>query len=119
MEHTNKVKRKTRVIDWLFLILLAIAIYAMINTANTLVKNKDIIQTDALAYGMEEHGFNQCVCMDELNKTWYSGGGGFSTSSYSKLGSFLSQLNDGNETSLNEALAKLNAKYSIEQNGTE
>lgn len=72
----KKVKER-KLISILFLFFLAIAILAMIVAITILVKNKDIIQSDPLRYGMEVHGFVSCQCIDDEGQTWVSEDTGF------------------------------------------
>ncbi len=72
-----KAIRLRRYLSILFLILIAGAIIALINTTATLVKNKEIIQKDPLIYGMGLHDFVSCACYDSEGKDWYSTETGF------------------------------------------
>ena len=83
MEHIDKVKKRS-LFEWVRLILLVLAIFALLYTINTLIKNKEIITTDTLMYGMNEHNFTSCICLDTTNQTWYSNNSGFNTHRYSK-----------------------------------
>lgn len=73
----HKRQRKRMIISVLFLIIITLAIVALANATITLVKNKDIIQSDPLRYGMEVHGFVSCQCFDDEGQDWYSEGSGF------------------------------------------
>lgn len=57
--------------------ILALAIIGLFWTTSTLIKNKDIIQSDPLIFGMNEHGFDSCQCIDGVGKLWKSNGTGF------------------------------------------
>jgi hypothetical protein len=61
----------------IFLILLVVAICVMIFTVLTLIKNKNIILSDAISYGMKSHNFKTCSCFDDSGNLWYSEGNGF------------------------------------------
>jgi len=76
-EYEQVRRRKRETISILFLILIAIAIIAIIFAITTLIKNKNIIQSDPLRYGMDVHGFISCQCFDEQGRDWYSNGTGF------------------------------------------
>lgn len=69
--------RRRKIISILFLLFMAFAIIAMVIAITILVKNKDIIQSDPLRYGMDVHGFVSCQCSDEQGRDWYSNGTGF------------------------------------------
>jgi len=66
----------------IFLALLIIAICAMIFTVITLIKNKNIIISDPLIYGMKVHNFTKCSCLDSDGKFWDSEGKGFISKNY-------------------------------------
>lgn len=72
----KEIRRRKR-ISILFLILIVGAIISMIIAITILVKNKNIIQSDPLSYGMGVHGFISCQCFDEQGRDWYSEGEGF------------------------------------------
>lgn len=102
MEHTNKIeiedrnyKKRKEIQNWIFLALLAIAVIALIYTTTILIQNKNIIQTDTLSYGMGEHNFSDCMCLDNEEQVWYSNGSGFHTYRYG-------EMNDIYEESLNK-----------------
>ena len=73
----HKKQKRKMIISILFLVMIAFAIIALMTATITLVKNKDIIQSDPLRYGMEVHGFVSCQCSDEEGRVWYSEGIGF------------------------------------------
>ena len=73
----HKQQRKKFIVSIIFLILMIIAITALINATTTLIKNKDIIQSDPLIFGMDVHGFISCQCFDMKGKSWISNGTGF------------------------------------------
>ena len=63
--------------DLIFLLLIGIVIVTIIIAITSLVKNADVIGKDALAIGMEQHGFVNCQCTDVENQVWSSEKGGF------------------------------------------
>lgn len=65
--------------DILILILIVAAVLALVIAIVTLVKNKDIINKDALIIGMNTHGFVSCQCLDEEGIEWSSTQTGFIT----------------------------------------
>ncbi len=69
--------RRRKIISIVLLILIAFAIIVMLFTIITLIKNKNIIQSDPLIYGMDVHGFVSCQCIDEQGRDWRSNGTGF------------------------------------------
>lgn len=73
----DKHRKRKLMISVIFLILILVAIVTLINTTITLVKNKDIIQSDPLRYGMEVHGFSSCQCTDVEGRLWESEDTGF------------------------------------------
>lgn len=75
----EKQIRYQKIKDILILILIAGSIIALVMAIMTLVKNKDIINKDALVIGMEKHGFESCQCTDDEGLEWYSNGPGFVT----------------------------------------
>jgi hypothetical protein len=58
-------------------ILMIIAICLLLFTVITLLKNKDIITSDPLSYGMKVHNFTSCSCFDSSGNNWRSTGSGF------------------------------------------
>ena len=73
----HRAQRRRLIIAILFLIVIAGAIIALINTTKTLLENKDIIQKDPLRFGMDVHGFVSCQCQDAEGQEWYSLDTGF------------------------------------------
>jgi len=72
----NKVERN----EWLqliYLIVIIIFIGVMIITIITFVKNKNLIVSDPLNYGMEIHNFTSCTCFDNQGNHWLSTENGF------------------------------------------
>ena len=61
----------------IFLVLLVIIIIVMIVSLTILVKNKNLIMTDTLIYGMELHNFTSCGCYDSSGILWSSTENGF------------------------------------------
>lgn len=78
VEYEVYEKEKNRkLISILFLIFIAIAVIAMVVAITILVKNKDLIKSDPLRYGMETHGFVSCQCSDDKGQIWFSEADGF------------------------------------------
>lgn len=75
-EEEHKTLR-IQLLSVLFIILLIITIIIMIFTINLFLKNKDLITSDPLTYGMKIHNFTSCSCFDNQGKDWYSYNGGF------------------------------------------
>lgn len=73
---------KKEIIQITFNILLVIAICFMLFTIITLLKNKELITTDPLVYGMKIHNFTYCSCFDDKGSNWVSEGGTFTTKRY-------------------------------------
>ncbi len=72
-----KAQRRRLIMSIAFLILLAIVVVVMLLAIATLIKNKDIIASDPLRYGMDVHGFNSCQCTDDQGQIWQSYETGF------------------------------------------
>ena len=89
----DKFMKYSKKRDIVFLILIAFAIIGLIFAITTLIKNKDIINKDALAIGMEQHGFVNCQCTDDENKKWQSKNGGFIYQEERRFGIDLNRIN--------------------------
>ena len=63
----------------IFLFLMIIFISVMIVLIIFLIHNKDVILQDPITYGMKEHNFTSCSCMDSKGITWTSTENGFVT----------------------------------------
>ena len=70
----NEDKKQT-----LFLILLLIAIILLVVSLSVLIKNRNIIVSDPLMYGMDVHNFTSCNCYDDVGQLWTSSETGFTT----------------------------------------
>ena len=68
---------KKEIIQIIYLILMVFIIVLMLVTISILIKNKNIIMSDPLVYGMETHNFQSCQCIDYEGRGWYSYEGGF------------------------------------------
>lgn len=124
MEHNDTLemvsyRKRSEIQKWIFLALLIIAVSAMIYAITVLVKNKNIIQADALVYGMGEHGFKDCVCVDAEEQLWYSNGTGFMTHRYTDFHYMIEEIKDVNLTDIfnvdKEVISQINEK---DKNGT-
>jgi competence protein ComGC len=76
MENVN-IETKSNKLNIIFLVLMVIAICIMLFLIVTLIKNKDIITSDPLNYGMKMHNFTTCSCMDSEYTRWESNDSGF------------------------------------------
>lgn len=75
----EKKEKMQLVFNILLIIIIAIMIIAII----FLVRNKNIIQSDPLIYGMNIHKFSSCSCVDKNGLWWKSVGNGFVSQEYS------------------------------------
>lgn len=73
------MKKKAGIINIGIFILMIIAICVLLFTVITLIKNKDIIISDPLVYGMKVHNFTSCSCFDGQGNNWQSKDNGFVT----------------------------------------
>lgn len=71
------MNKKTGIINMGIFILMIIFICLLIFTIITLIKNKDLIISDPLNYGMKIHNFTSCSCFDFYGNNWKSKNGGF------------------------------------------
>ncbi len=69
--------KNRKLVSYVILVLIALAIISIVSATIILVKNKNIIQADPLAYGMDIHGFVSCQCTDAGGEEWSSQDGGF------------------------------------------
>lgn len=83
-EKNNEIEKENQkfVFSVLFLVLIAILIAVLIFAIIFLVKNRDIIQSDPLIYGMKKHDFVLCQCWDSKERIWVSNEIGFVHKSY-------------------------------------
>lgn len=65
------------IIHTAFIMAIIYASYSMIIAINVLLDNKEIIQKDALIYGMGLHNFSSCLCLDNQGREWTSTETGF------------------------------------------
>lgn len=72
-----KHARKRFITSVVILILLAASILALVSATVILVKNKNIIASDPLIYGMSLHNFTSCSCFDQAGTEWSSTDKGF------------------------------------------
>jgi len=70
-------KKRRMIMNIVFLIVIAFASFSMIRTTNVILDNKEMIQSDALLYGMSLHNFTSCQCFDSFGRDWYSNEEGF------------------------------------------
>lgn len=66
----KNVEEKVK-IDWkqvIFLVLIMVFICMLAFTIFFLIKNKELITTDAIVYGMKMHNFTSCSCIDSTGK---------------------------------------------------
>jgi len=61
----------------IFLILMVVCIICLIICIILFIKYKNLITTDPLIYGMEEHNFTSCSCYDGDGYRWDSTDDGF------------------------------------------
>jgi len=71
------MNKKAGIVNIGIFILMLIFICLLIFTIITLVKNKDIIMSDSLVYGMKVHNFTSCSCFDSQGNNWESTLNGF------------------------------------------
>ena len=74
--------RKRFIVSVLFLFLLAGSIIALSTATIILIKNKNIITSDPLIYGMNVHNFSSCQCTDNQGLQWTSKDTGFTTEQF-------------------------------------
>jgi len=55
-------------------VLILICIFLFTYTIIQLVKNKDLITSDPINYGMKVHNFTYCRCIDDSGYSWESEG---------------------------------------------
>ncbi len=73
----ERQQRKRFIVSVLFLFLLAGAIIALATATIILIKNKNVITSDPLIYGMNVHNFSSCQCTDSQGLQWSSTDKGF------------------------------------------
>jgi len=76
LEVRNEIK-ESRISSLLFLLLLAILIIALLIAILFFIKNSDMIGRDPLMFGMKQHNFTACTCIDTEGKWWDSTENGF------------------------------------------
>lgn len=76
MEHNDQEikKPKRTIIHVVFLVLLAIAIFAIIFAVVTLLKNIEEIKIDPINYAINKTSLESCTCVDQSGQTVFFGG---------------------------------------------
>ncbi len=76
-EKTEQFDRKTFIVQLGIFIAMIVAIVLLFFTITTLIKDRDIIKSDPLIYGMRVHNFSSCNCVDKEGFMWESTETGF------------------------------------------
>lgn len=69
----NKVLRNRTIINSIFLVLLFLSIMALFMTIGTIIKNKEMLQSQPIDYVMDQYDFVSCSCTDADGKMFQSG----------------------------------------------
>ena len=69
----HKISRNKTIINSIFLVLMFMAIIGLFIAITTIIKNKEMLQSQPIDYVMEKYDFVSCSCTDEKGKVFQSG----------------------------------------------
>lgn len=69
----HKFLRNKTIVNSIFLILLLFAIILLFIAITTIIKNKEMLQSQPIDYVMDKYGFVSCSCTDAEGEIFQSG----------------------------------------------